>query len=91
MEMVLVSSWLLWVTIPPKVKMVQSGKEWRCVAQRSWDGAAWCGISVCLHAIVSQVSLAETAVDKVTCTAVPVHPTVLRGVGPAAFTLLPSK
>lgn len=91
MEMVLVSSWLLWVTIPPKVKMVQPGKEWLCVAQRSWDAAAQCGISVCFHAIVSQVSLAETTADKVTSTAMPGHPTVLRGAGPAALTLLPSK
>lgn len=57
-------------------EMVQPGKEWLCIAQRSWDAAAQCGISVCFHAIVSQVSLAETAVDKVTCTAMLGHPTV---------------
>lgn len=80
---VLVLSQVTWAAIA----LVQPGLEWLRVARWSLDAAVRSEIPVfrtlllCLGylsvftAIVSQVSLVETTVDKVTCAAVPVHPT----------------
>lgn len=85
---VLVLSQLTWAATAQKVKtaLVQPGQEWLRVARWSLDTAVRSRISVfrtlllslgylsVFTAIVSQVGLVETTVDKVTCAAVPVHP-----------------